>query len=192
MNLLVFPKFLKKLGKHGCCVIGPLISGVGFLIIFSSQRTLPEDDASAASTIFKGPVVYLFGMMLFSMGNSCTQSSLTSLISRYASSLSQAGVQGKYQSAQAAVGFLAPLVGGAIIDSSAWESSPAITAAHFFLISALMRYVIKLNHDIHKLDPMGGENYPDHSWCELVPNVKNPFTKLHHDTHKFIEPTHHV
>ena len=63
----------------------------------------------------------------------------------------------RYQATQAATGFLAPLVGGLLIDSAAWEAIPAVSAAMFFVMAVLARVVVKLNHDMHRLDPTDGE-----------------------------------
>lgn len=103
---------------------------------------------------------------------------------RYANASGQGSIQGKYQATQAMTGFCAPLIGGFLLDTAIWEGIPAISAGLFFIFACLARYVIKLNHDIHKLNPSEGEKYESHSWCELIPGVKNPMTALHQDSHK--------
>jgi hypothetical protein len=121
------------------------------------------------------------------LGNATTQSSLASLIARYSSQRTQAGQQGKYQAVQAVTGFCAPLVGGLLLDSSAWEATPAISACLYFLFAVLARWVIKMNHDLHHLEASlaaEGESYPHHSWLQLIPVTKNPITELHKNTMK--------
>ena len=175
---------MKKLGKHGSTVAGPLLASLGFIIVYLSERTKPGDDPQASSTILRGPFVYILGIMVTVLGNATTQSSLTSLIARYASQQSQAGQQGKYQAVQAMTGFCAPLVGGLLLDSKAWEATPAISAGLYFIFAILARCVIRMNHDLHQLEAHDGETYPHHSWFQLVPGVKNPITKLHEHTFK--------
>jgi len=186
VNIKIYPRLLKTLGKHGCCVVGPLINTCGFLVVYASQTTEAKDDPRAASTILKGPLLYVLGMGVIVLGNSTTGSSLTSLVARYANASGQGSIQGRYQATQAMTGFCAPLIGGLLLDTSAWEAVPALSAALFFSFACLSRYVIKLNHDMHKLDPIEGEKYESHSWCELIPGVKNPTTAPHYDMHKLL------
>jgi len=191
VNTKIYPKIVKRVGKHGCLCLGALISTGGFLVIWASQRTRSNDDPRASSTIAKGPLVYMLGMLTLALGNSMTQSSLSSLIARYAASGNQAGIQGKYRALQAVTGFVAPLMGGYIFDSPAWEASPAMSAGLFFLIFLITRYVIKLNHELHLANPKEVETYPSHSWLELIPGVRNPFVELHYNSHSFGMNSHH-
>lgn len=191
VNTRVYPKVLKKMGKHGCLCIGALISTTAFMIIYASQRTEKGDDPRASSTIAKGPLVYMAGMLTLALGNSMTQSSLSSLIARYAAAGNQAGIQGKYRALQAVTGFIAPLSGGMLFDSSVWEAIPAFSACLFLVIFLVTRYVIKLNHELHLSNPKEVETYPKHSWFEIIPGVKNPFIELHENSHNFFTSSHH-
>ena len=115
----------------------------------------------------------------------------------------QAGIQGKYSAVQAVTGFCAPLLGGMIFDSPAWEATPAVSAALYFLFSVIARIIVALNHELHHIeqqrlklmrshatsevdddDDDEIESYPHHSWLQLIPGVKNPFTELHQHTYK--------
>jgi MFS family permease len=191
-NIKFYPKALAKFGKHGCCVLGSTISGLGFMIVWASRKSGGDEDPYASGVVLKGPIVYMLGMIVVSLGNSMTQSSLSSLIARYASKNQQSGIQGKYRALQAVTGFAAPLVGGAIYDSSAWNHLPAISAAVFFAFAILGRIVVKLNHDLHRTNPSEHDSYPSHSWCEIIPGVQNPMLTLHHNAHNFWHhSTHH-
>ena len=65
-SIELYPKILKKIGKHGSTVVGPLVACVGFFIIFASSRTREKDDPYASSTIMKGPFVYIIGILVSS------------------------------------------------------------------------------------------------------------------------------
>ena len=191
INIKIYPKVLRAIGKHGCCVLGPLFAATGFLIVWSSRKTGEGEDPYATETIMKGPVIYMLGMCVISFGNALCQSSLSSLIARYADKGNQSGIQGKYRAMQAVTGFAAPLIGGALFDAEeTWNHIPAISAAFFFLVSVLARLVVKLNHDLHHIDPKEHDIYPTHTWCEILPGIKNPLAELHHKQHKFIQQSH--
>ena len=82
-------------------------------------------------------------------------------------------------------GFVAPLIGGIIFDSENWNMLPIISSAVLFTFAFLGRVVIKLNHDLHLVDPIEHDMYPHHSWCEIIPGVTNPLTMLHANHHAF-------
>ena len=84
----------------------------------------------------------------------------------------------------------APLLGGMIFDSPAWEATPAVSAALYFLFSVIARIIVALNHELHHIeqqrlklmrshatsevddDDDETESYPHHSWLQLIPGVK--------------------
>jgi MFS family permease len=161
------------------------------MIVWASRKSGGDEDPYASGVVLKGPIVYMLGMIVVSLGNSMTQSSLSSLIARYASKNQQSGIQGKYRALQAVTGFAAPLIGGIIFDSSAWNHLPAISAAVFFVFAILGRVVVKLNHDLHRTNPSKHDSYPSHSWCEIIPGVQNPMLTLHHNAHNFWHHSNH-
>merc|ERR1711988_986638 len=44
INIKIYPKVLRAIGKHGCCVLGPLFAATGFLIVWSSRKTGEGED----------------------------------------------------------------------------------------------------------------------------------------------------
>jgi MFS family permease len=185
LNVKMYPHALKKFGKHGCCVIGAFISAVGYIIIWAARKTEEDEDPRSSGVVMKGAFVHMLGMFVMQFGNILTQSSLSSLVARYAAKNQQAGIQGKYRAMQAVTGFVAPLIGGIIFDSENWNMLPIISSAVLFTFAFLGRVVIKLNHDLHLVDPIEHDTYPHHSWCEIIPGVTNPLTMLHANHHAF-------
>jgi len=141
-NLALYTKVEKKYGKHGTCIIGALVAGLGWAVIALSEQ------GGEASNFEKGPLVYLVGMVIQGLGNAFYNTSYSTLLSRYASSAAQGSVQGTSSAISAVAGFCGPLVGGYLFREWNYERLPTITTVAYWLVGAIVYRVLVLNRKL--------------------------------------------
>merc|ERR1711998_9881 len=75
-NIVIYPKVLKKLGVHWAVCVGSLLSTCAFAIMFLSAETSQMSDPRSRKAILTGPLVYICGITLNSLGSSMMQASI--------------------------------------------------------------------------------------------------------------------
>jgi MFS family permease len=121
IQILVFPKIQRKIGKHGCGIIGCMLSSVG-MVLLGFVKGDPKQ--------INGVPLMTLAIAAAAFGNAIIVPSLSSVLSRYTSQSKQGATLGVAQSAEALARTVGPLLFGSI-----YESSRHLPNINFFLCS---------------------------------------------------------
>ena len=146
VQMVIFTRLFKRIGKHATGVIGFLIFATGLAMLplgpfYISHEPLRPSLPSMVATVI--------ALIFVSTGYALSQPALSSTISRYASSADQGRILGISQSMQATARVIGPIVLGSLYENDA--GLPFFITAGTALLGGIVFYmVLAWNRDIKK------------------------------------------
>jgi DHA1 family tetracycline resistance protein-like MFS transporter len=135
IQILVFPKLQARVGKHGCGIVGSILSAVGLLLFGFIHGETKE---------INGLPLMVLAIAFASFGNAVTVPSLSSVLSRYTSQSKQGTTLGVAQSAEALARTIGPLVWGSVYETS--RHLPFQISSAFYVVAGLLFSVVLYNN----------------------------------------------
>ena len=143
-NLALFVRMQARFGRHGTCILGASLAGLGWIIATFSR--------GGNGPFASGPLVFLAGQTVQSVGHSLYSTALGTLLSSYASATAQGTVQGTNYAVSAVAGLIGPLVGGYLFRLRAplmlglewdYELLPLVSSLSYFVVALVVLSVLK-------------------------------------------------
>jgi hypothetical protein len=151
IQILVFPKIQTRIGKHGCGILGSMMSSVG-LLLFGFINGDAKD--------INGLPLMVLAISFASFGNAVTVPALSSVLSRYTSQAKQGAHLGVAQSAEALARTAGPLLWGSLYESS--RHLPFQISTAFYVVAGVIFSLVLYNN----------QTLPEHNQL-LVANVES-------------------
>lgn len=127
VQVLAFPRLLKRIGRHGSAIAGSFVMGMGFAALAC---------LGTSTMAIRGIPLTCFSYALLAFGQVITMTATTSILSRYASAQTQGFTLGVSQSLQALARVVGPIVWTNVFTTVAVQA-PFWAASLISLLSTL-------------------------------------------------------